>query len=156
MYSGFELYENSPVRPGSEEYRDSEKYQLRPRDFAAARAENRSLEPYLARLNQVRRAHPALQRLRGLTFHHSDDPGVLCYSRRSADDVLLVVVNLDPYRVLETTVRLDLTELGIEPGARMAVHDQLGPGHTYAWGAENYVRLDPAWEPGHLFVVTPT
>jgi len=156
MYSGFELYEASPLRPGSEEYRDSEKYQLRPRDFAAARADNRSLEPYLARLNQLRRTHPALQRLRGLQFHTSDDPGILCYSRRCGADALIAVVNLDPYRAVETTVRLDLTVLGMQPGARMAVHDQLGPGHSYAWGADNYARLDPSWEPAHLFVVTAT
>ena len=153
MYSGYELYENSAVRPGSEEYLDSEKYQLRPRDFAAARAQNSSLEPYLARLNQLRRAHPALQQLHGLTFHQSDEPDVLCYSRRRGDDVLLAVVNLNPYDVRETTVRLDLEALGLGPGARFAVHDQLGPGHSYAWSADNYVRLDPSWEPAHLFLV---
>jgi starch synthase (maltosyl-transferring) len=155
IYSGFELYEHTAVRPGSEEYLDSEKYQLRPRDFAAAEAAGRSLAPYLTRLNEVRREHPALQRLRGLTFHHSDNPEVFVYSRRTGDDVVLAVVNLDPYRAQETIVRLDVHALGIEPGARMAVHDQLGAGAVYGWGQDNYVRLDPAWEPAHLFVVRP-
>jgi starch synthase (maltosyl-transferring) len=156
MYSGFELYEGAAVRPGSEEYLDSEKYQLRARDFDGARAAGRSLEPYLTRVNQVRHEHPALQRLRGLWFHDTDDPSVIAYSRRSDDDVVLVVVNVDPYAVHETTVHLNLPALGIEEGARMAVHDQVGPGASYAWGAHNFVRLDPQWEPAHLFVVKPT
>ncbi len=155
VYSGFELYEGAAVRPGSEEYLDSEKYQLRHRDFAAAEKQGRSLAPYLARLNQVRREHPALQRLRGLTFHTSDDPALLVYSRRAGDDVILLVVNTDPYSVHEGFVHLDVEALGIEVGARLAVHDHLGPGHSYAWGSTNFVRLDPQWEPVHLFVVKP-
>ena len=155
IYSGFELYENAPVRPGSEEYLDSEKYQLRPRDFAGAVRSGRSLEPYLTRLGEIRRAHPALQRLRGLTFHRSDNPAVLAYSRRTGDDTVLCVVNLDPYTAQESTVHLDLSVLGIEPGARFVVHDQLGSGASYAWGSDNYVRLDPLWEPAHLFTVAP-
>jgi starch synthase (maltosyl-transferring) len=152
VYSGYELYEANAVRPGSEEYLDSEKYQLRPRDFSVAP----TLAPYLTRLNVVRRAHPALQRVRGLWFHTSDNPSIVVYSRRTGDDVVLAVVNLDPYAARETMVHLDLPALGIEEGARMVVHDQVGPGASYAWGTHNFVRLDPQWEPAHLFVVKPT
>jgi len=154
IYSGYELYENAAVRPGSEEYLDSEKYQLRPRDFAGALGQGRSLEPYLTRLNAIRREHPALQRLRGLTFHRSDNAAVLAYSRRTGDDAVLVIVNLDPYSAQESTVHLDLPALGIDAGRRIVVHDQVGPGASYAWGGDNYVRLDPAWEPAHVFTVT--
>ena len=72
------------MRPGSEEYLDTEKYQLRPRDWAAAEAEGRTLAPYLTRLNQIRREHPALQRLRNLRFHHADSDQIICYSKTRA------------------------------------------------------------------------
>jgi starch synthase (maltosyl-transferring) len=156
IYSGYELYERAAVQPGSEEYLDSEKYQLRPRDFAGALAHGRSLEPYLSRLNAIRREHPALQRLRGLSFHRSDNPAVLVYSRRTEADVIICAVNLDPNTAQESNVHLDLRLLGIEPGARFEVHDQLGPGMSYGWGGTNYVRLDPAWEPAHLFTASAT
>jgi starch synthase (maltosyl-transferring) len=156
IYSGYELYEGTAVRPGTEEYLNSEKYQLRPRDFAGAAKRNQSLEPYLTRLNEIRREHLALQRLRGLTFHRSDNPNILVYSRRSGEDTVLCVISLDPYTAQESTVHLDLSALGIEPGARFVVHDQVGPGTSYAWGEANYVRLDPLWEPAHVFTVSAT
>ncbi len=81
VYSGYELFEHVAVRPGSEEYLDSEKYQLRPRDFAGARARGESLEPWIATLNRIRRAHPALQQLRNLHFHHVDNDALLAYSK---------------------------------------------------------------------------
>ena len=77
VYAGFELFEHQAVRPGSEEYLDSEKYQLRPRDFAGALAEGRSLEPWITRLNQLRRAHPALRQLRTVRFHDTDNEALL-------------------------------------------------------------------------------
>src|SRR5215213_3901421 len=101
VYAGYELYEHVALRPGSEEYLDTEKFQLRPRDWAAAEAEGRTLAPYLTRLNQVRRAHPALQRLRNLRFHHADSDQIICYSKTEhvgdGEDTLIVVVNLDPH-----------------------------------------------------------
>ena len=101
VYSGFELCEHVAVKPGSEEYLDTEKFQLRPRDWAAAEAEGRTLAPYLTRLNQIRRAHPALQRLRNLRFHHADNDQIICYSKTEhvgdGEDTLIVVVNLDPF-----------------------------------------------------------
>ena len=98
VYSGYELFEHVPVREGSEEYLDSEKYELRPRDFELARERGESLEPYLTQLNQIRRAHPALQQLRNLHFHHADDDAILAYSKvdPATGDAVLVVVNLDP------------------------------------------------------------
>jgi starch synthase (maltosyl-transferring) len=158
VYSGFELFEHVAVRPGSEEYLDTEKFQLRPRDWAAAEAEGRSLAPYLTRLNQLRRKHPALQRLRNLRFHATDSDQIICYSKGafSADsdtsDVVLVVVNLDPHGARETTVRLDMPALGMEWDDTMAVHDEIG-GESYVWGQANYVRLDPFHEPAHVFRV---
>jgi len=158
VYAGFELFEHVAVRPGSEEYLDTEKFQLRPRDWAAAEAEGRSLAPYLTRLNELRRAHPALQRLRNLRFHATDSDQIICYSKSitGADgrpsDTVLVVVNLDPHGARETTVRLDMPALGMEWDDTMAVHDEIG-GDTYVWGQANYVRLDPFHEPAHVFRV---
>src|SRR3954449_12772741 len=82
VYARYELFEHVAVRPGSEEYLDSEKYQIRPRDWAAAEASGRSLAPYLRRLNEIRRAHPALQQLRTLRFHPVDNPNLLCFSKQ--------------------------------------------------------------------------
>ena len=157
VYSGFELYEHVAVRPGSEEYLDTEKFQLRPRDWAKAEAEGRSLAPYLTRLNELRRQHPALQRLRNLHFHPTDSDQIICYSKgafsaEGNDDVVLVVVNLDPHGARETTVRLDLPALGMEWDDTMAVHDEIS-GDSYIWSQANYVRLDPFHEPAHIFRV---
>ncbi|WP_190195417.1 alpha-amylase family glycosyl hydrolase, partial [Streptomyces minutiscleroticus] len=113
MYAGFELFENTPLREGSEEYLDSEKYQLRPRDWEAAEAEGRTLTPLITRLNTLRRAHPALQQLRDLHFHHADNDAVLAYSKRAGNDLVLVVVNLDPHHTQEATVSLDMPALGL-------------------------------------------
>jgi len=158
VYAGYELYEHVAVRPGSEEYLDSEKYQLRPRDWAAAQAQGRSLAPYLTRLNEIRRAHPALQRLRGLRLHAADDESVLAYSRSvvvdGVRDTILTVLNLDPHSVRETTLTLDMTAFGLPWDASVLVHDQLGAGASYAWGEYAYVRLDPFVEPAHVFHLT--
>jgi starch synthase (maltosyl-transferring) len=152
VYSGFELFEHQAVRPGSEEYLDSEKYQLRPRDWAAAEREGRSLAPYLAQLNHFRRHHPALHWLRNLHFHATDNDGILCYSKLDGDDAVIVVVNTDPHAAREATVSLDLSALGLSWDAQFEVNDAL-TGASYHWGQHNYVRLDPFHEPAHLLVV---
>ena len=157
VYSGYELYEHVAVRPGSEEYLDSEKYQYRPRDWAAAEREGRTLAPYLTRLNEVRRAHPALHGLRSLGFHGVDNPDVIVFSKRrrladGRDDVVLVVVNLDPHGAREATVSLDLPALGFDWHDSFAAHDEI-TGQTFHWGQYNYVRLDPAYEPAHVLSV---
>jgi starch synthase (maltosyl-transferring) len=154
VYSGYELYEHLAVREGSEEYLDSEKYQLRPRDFAAAEREGRSLAPYLTKLNRIRRAHSALQQLRTLHFHEIDNDALLAFSKRDpvSGDTVLVVCSLDPHNVSEATVSLDLPALGIDWNESLVVTDKLS-GAKYVWGPHNYVRLDPHIEPAHVFVV---
>jgi starch synthase (maltosyl-transferring) len=156
VYSGYELYEHLNLRPGSEEYLDSEKYQLRPRDFAGAVADGRSLTPLLTRLNQIRREHPALHQLRNLRFHHVDNPDVLAFSKRDeqSGDTVLVICTTNPHQVGEATTALDLPALGRTWDARMRVVDLLD-GAEYQWGQFNYVRLDPQYRPAHVFVVLP-
>ncbi|WP_198679637.1 MULTISPECIES: alpha-1,4-glucan--maltose-1-phosphate maltosyltransferase [Thermomonospora] len=152
VYSGYELIENEPVRPGSEEYRDSEKYQYKPRDWAAAEREGRSIAPLITRLNAFRREHPALHRLRNLHFHSPDQPELICFSKRLEEDAVLVVVNLNPHQVREATVYLDMPALGMDWQDRFTVHDELS-GESYDWGQANYVRLDPHTHPAHIFTL---
>jgi starch synthase (maltosyl-transferring) len=155
VYAGFELCEGTPAKPGSEEYLSSEKYQLRPRDWAAAEAEGRSLAPLLTTLNRLRRRHPALQQLRDITFHPVDNDAVLAYSKRRDDDVVLVVVNLDPFHVQEATVSLNMPELGLSWHESFPVRDEL-TGETYHWGSNNYVRLEPGRAPAHVLSLRPS
>ncbi len=154
IYSGYELCEGTPVRPGSEEYLDSEKYQYRPRDWELAQQGPTGIAPYIARLNAIRKAHPALHWLRNLRFHHVDQPELICFSKRDAqeEDTVLVIVNLDPHQPREATIWLDLPALGLESNADFVVTDELS-GQSYRWGRANYVRLDPGYEPAHIFQV---
>jgi starch synthase (maltosyl-transferring) len=154
VYSGFELYESQPVRPGSEEYLDSEKYELRPRDFATALNEGRSLEPYLTRLNEIRRAHPALQQLRDLHFHHVDNDAIIAYSKTDpvSGDTVMVVCTLDSRNAQEGTTSLDMPSLGVEWDEGVTVHDEI-TGEVYRWGQFNYVRLEPWNHVAHVFRV---
>jgi len=156
VYSGYELFEHLPVREGSEEYLDSEKYQLRPRDYDRAIREGRSLAPYLAHLNRLRNAHPALQQLRNLRFHHVDNENLLAFSKRDDEtgDTVIVVVALNPYSVQEGITSLDMPALGLDWNDRMVVYDEMGGGTSdYEWGQVNFVRLDPHVEPAHVLVV---
>ncbi|HEX9356191.1 MAG TPA: alpha-1,4-glucan--maltose-1-phosphate maltosyltransferase [Streptosporangiaceae bacterium] len=154
IYSGYELCEGTPVRPGSEEYLDSEKYQYRPRDWELAQQGPTGIAPYIAGLNAIRKAHPALHWLRNLRFHHVDQPELICFSKRDAqeEDTVLVIVNLDPHQPREATIWLDLPALGLESNADFVVTDELS-GQSYRWGRANYVRLDPGYEPAHIFQV---
>jgi starch synthase (maltosyl-transferring) len=156
LYSGYELCENVPLRPGSEEYLDSEKYAFRRRDWAAAEQGPTGIAPFLTRLNLIRRSHPALHWLRNLRFHHVDQPGLVCFSKRSSRDAdtVLAVVNLDPHQPQEATVWLDMPALGVDDRSQFVVTDEL-TGESYRWGQANYVRLDPATAPAHIFTVTP-
>ena len=141
--------------PGSEEYLDSEKYSLRPRDWAAAEASGRSLAPYLRRLNEIRRAHPALQQLRTLHFHPVDNPNLICFSKTDpgSTDAVLVVVNLSSHHTQIGTTALDMPALGLDWHERFAVTDEITGAH-YDWGQFNYLELDPYREPAHVFAVT--
>jgi starch synthase (maltosyl-transferring) len=156
MYAGYELCEDTPATAGSEEYANSEKYELRPRDWEAAEREGHSITPLIRVLNQLRRRHPALRQLRGLHFHHTDNEHILAYSKRTRTpraDAVLVVINLDPHNTHEATVSLDMSELGLPPaqagGAEpFPVLDEL-TGETYHWGRDNYVRLRPGRGDAH-------
>ncbi len=158
VYSGYELCENVPLVPGSEEYLDSEKYAYRPRDWLSAERLGLTIAPLLRRLNEIRRAHPALHSLRNLRFHCSDQPDILCFSKRTGPDhpgppdVVLVVVNLNPSQTREATVWLDSAALGLDAAAGFRVADQL-TGQQFSWGLGNYVRLDPGVAPAHILTV---
>ncbi|XVS60767.1 alpha-1,4-glucan--maltose-1-phosphate maltosyltransferase [Actinosynnema sp. CA-299493] len=149
VYSGFELHEHEALREGGEEFLDSEKYELRPRDFESALQQGRSLEPWLTRLNELRRAHPALRQLRELRFHDIDNDALIAYSKTdpATGDTVVCVVTLDPREPQEGTLRLDLTALGLEE--QFTAHDEV-TGQTWRWGRENYVRLDPAAAVAHI------
>jgi starch synthase (maltosyl-transferring) len=152
VYSGYELFEHRPVREGSEEYLDSEKYELRPRDYEAALARGESLEPFLGRLNEIRRLHPALREMRTLKFHPVDNDALLAYSKFDpvTGDAVLVVVTLNPFGAEEATVWLDMGALAMQPYDRFWVRDEIS-GDEYQWGQSNYVRLDPGRAVAHIF-----
>ncbi|MFJ2951001.1 alpha-1,4-glucan--maltose-1-phosphate maltosyltransferase [Streptomyces sp. NPDC087226] len=152
IYSGYELCENTPLREGSEEYLDSEKYQLRTRDWETAERQGTTLSPLITQLNTIRRAHPALHRLRNLRFHRTDNDSVIAYSKRSGSDVVLVVANLDPHHPQQATVSLDMPQLGLNRHESVPVRDEL-TGETYHWGSDNYVRLEPGRAPAHVLHV---
>ncbi|MET8854407.1 maltotransferase domain-containing protein [Amycolatopsis sp. NPDC004625] len=154
VYSGFELYEHEAI--GAEEYRDSEKYELRPRDYAAALAEGRSLQPWLGRLNEIRRAHPALQQLRTLRFHDVDNDHLIAYSKTdpASGDTVLCVVTLDHRHTQEGTVHWDFAALGLAADHRYTVHDEVS-GEIFEWGRDAYVKLDPHRSVAHIGSVGP-
>jgi starch synthase (maltosyl-transferring) len=151
IYSGYELSENVPVKDGSEEYLDSEKYQIRVRNFQQAG----SLSELVARVNAIRNAHPALQHDWGLAFHATDNTELICYSKRSVDgrDLVLVIVNLDPFLMQHGHVQLPLADWGLTAHDTVEVHDLLS-GERYFWRGEwNYVRLDPQSRVAHILHV---
>ncbi|NRG39495.1 alpha-1,4-glucan--maltose-1-phosphate maltosyltransferase [Rathayibacter sp. VKM Ac-2835] len=159
VYAGYELIENV-ARPGAEENIDNEKFEYKTRDWAAADADGTTIAPYIARLNEIRRAHPALAQRRNLQVHGSDDDAILVYSKHldraftgtGADDTLLVVVNTDPHSARETTVHIDLPSLGLDWSSTYEVEDLI-TGAVWTWGSDNYVRLDSFVEPVHILSV---
>ena len=155
VYSGFELFESAAVRPGSEEYLDSEKFEYRPRDWAAAEAEGRTLAPYITTLNDIRRRLAPLQDLRSLRFHHTDDPSIIAYSKQVGNEIALVACTLDPHHVHETTVWWDMPALGMDWSDRFIAHDHV-TGQTFSWGQATYVRFDPDFTVGHIVEVRPS
>ncbi|WP_253904323.1 alpha-1,4-glucan--maltose-1-phosphate maltosyltransferase [Arthrobacter sp. Br18] len=160
VYSGYELFEHV-ARPGAEESIDNEKFQYRPRDYAAAEAEGRSLAPYITRLNAIRRSHPALGDLENLTIHSSSDAATVVFSKHKetteGKDTVIVVVNVDPHSTRESTVSLNLAALSIDAADRNEDGtfwvDDLVSGQSFAWGENNYVRLDAHVEPAHILSV---
>ncbi|MFW9212102.1 maltotransferase domain-containing protein [Corynebacterium striatum] len=154
VYSGYELYEHEAVAPGSEEYLDSEKYELRPRDFQVALKKGASLEAYIRLLNLIRRENPALQQLRNLKFHNADNENIIAYSKAdpATGNVVLAVVNLDPRNAQEATVTVDMEAIGRADGDVYTVHDAI-TGAAYNWSNRNFVRLEPMRDVAHVFVL---
>jgi starch synthase (maltosyl-transferring) len=145
----FELTEHLPRESGSEEYLDSEKYEIRRWDLERPD----SLCELIARLNRVRHDNPALQRDWSLQFHPIDNRQLLAYSKREQDNVILVAVSLDFAHPQSGFVELDLQSLDIAPHETFEVHDLLSGGR-YTWtGARNYIELNPQQLPAHVFKV---
>lgn len=145
----FELMENRALVPGKEEYLNAEKYEIRHWDLDRPD----SLREFIARVNQARREHPALRRDDTLRFHSTDNDQLLAYSKSTPDlsDIVLMVVNLDPFNTRIGRTDLSLAELGLAPWQAYRVRDLL-TGNEYQWqGARNYIELDPRKIPAHVF-----
>jgi starch synthase (maltosyl-transferring) len=150
MYSGFELCENFAVA-GTEEYVDSEKYEIRVRDWDRPG----HIKELVARVNQIRHENPALHGDWSLAFHPTDNPALIAYSKQSADrtNVLFMVANLDPFNMQHGWVRAPMADWPIPPGRPCIMHDLLTE-ERFEWRGEwNYVRLEPGVRPAHLFRV---
>ncbi len=150
IYSGYELCENKAL-PGREEYLDSEKYQFKERDWN----EPGNIKDWIARINKIRRENRALQLYRNLRFYHAESEAILFYGRMTAarDNIILVVVNLDPHRKQNSFVYVPIEEFGQMEGDEYEVHDLLNDAR-YTWrGRQNYVELDPEIQPAHIFLV---
>src|SRR6185503_982086 len=159
IYSGFELCENVPLRNGSEEYLNSEKYEIRPRDWQ----QPGNLNELIARVNDIRRVHPALHQNDTLEFHETENPALLWFSktapgslrgtRPTHEEKVFVVVNTDPHWMQHGRIQMPIRELGIGPHQSYIVEDLLDEAR-YVWqGDWNYVKLDPAERVAHIFVI---
>jgi len=145
----FELAERVPAAPGSEDYLNSEKYELKRWDIDRAD----SLRPLITRLNEIRRGHVALQANERLRFHPTDDERIICYSKRTenARNIIVSAVNLDPRRARSTTIELPLEDWGIDLRRSVAVEELLS-GEEFKWrGRRQHVRLDPRVAPAAIF-----
>jgi starch synthase (maltosyl-transferring) len=149
IYSGFELCENENV-PGSEEYLNSEKYEIKARDWDKPG----NIKSFIALLNEIRRTNRALQILDNLTFLPADNDQILFYGKAIAEggNALLIAVNLDPFNPQACTVTVPPDFLSLDAGGRYEVTDLL-TGAVYNWGESNYVRLDPSLNPAHILQV---
>jgi starch synthase (maltosyl-transferring) len=149
IYSGYELAENVPVAPTSEEYLDSEKYEIKVRDWQAPG----NLVGFITQLNTIRRENRALQLYRNLRFHPSDSPHVLWYEKATEDgaNVILVAANMDPTVERDSMVVVPIERLGIAPDQPYRMHELLS-GRVYEWhGARGYVKLFPDESPAQIF-----
>ena len=141
MYAGYELYEHLPFKLDGEEYLDSEKYQIKIRNWDGATKNGITLAPFITQLNKIRASNPALLRLRNLVFHSTDSDAIIAYSKRDDNNLILVVVNLDPNYAQGTIVHWDMKSLGIN-GGNFEVEDLLD-GSNFNWSPDTYVSLDP-------------
>jgi starch synthase (maltosyl-transferring) len=150
IYSGYELCENEAL-PGREEYLDSEKYQFKQRDWNAPG----NIKDWITRLNQIRRENRALRLYDNLRFYHAENDAILFYGKTTParDNIILVVLNLDPHRKQHSFVDVPIDQFGLTEGERYQVHDLLSDAR-YVWHARrNYVELDPEIQPAHIFRV---
>ena len=151
----FELCVNTPREEGSEEYLNSEKYEIKHWDLQSPD----SIRDVVARVNTIRAAHPALQRTNNLTIHEIDNDQLIAYSKidEQTNDLILTVVNIDPWHTQSGWIRTDFGALGIDQGTQFTVQDLLN-GNTYTWrGMHNFIELNPNEMPAHIFeVVVPT
>jgi starch synthase (maltosyl-transferring) len=149
IYSGYELFENVPVHEGSEEYLNSEKYELKPRDLKG----KPNLVDYITKINDIRHKHPCISEFTNLHFHDVDKERIMAFSKTSSDgEAILVIVSLNPFDLEEGTTALDLGVLGVDPSHPFEVHDLMSD-TKYMWhGPNNYIRLSPN-EPAHVFRV---
>ncbi len=147
----FELCENRPREWGSEEYLDSEKYEIKNWDLS--KPEN--MRDFITRVNRIRRENPALQSDWKPRFHNVDNEQLICYSKHTEDlsNIVLVVVNLDPHHTHAGWVELPLEKLGLDAQQPYQVHDLLGDARFLWHGARNYVELNPHIVPAHIFRV---
>jgi starch synthase (maltosyl-transferring) len=157
IYSGFELCENVPVKPGSEEYLDSEKYQIKPRDYNAPG----NLKELIARVNEIRRSHPALQQNATLSFYETDTPQLLCYGKTAAADPargvaadrVYVVASTDSHWEQSGWVQFPIWDVDLGARDTYVVEDLLD-GARYTWTGEwNFVRLGPGGKMAHVLVL---
>lgn len=147
----FELLEHRPLKPGSEEYWDSEKYEVKNWDLDKAD----SLRDFITLINRIRKENPALQTNEGLRFHPVNNEQIICYSKQTADkqNTLVVAVNLDPFHTHEGEVELQLKELAVDPHQPFQVHDLIGE-ERYQWvGARNYLKINPHVVPVQIFKI---
>jgi len=152
IYSGYELCERAAI-PGTEEYLDSEKYEIKVRDWEAPG----NITEYIARINRIRRENPALQEYRNLEFYESDDDNILFYGKRSADgqNTVWVAVNLDPFEAHEARLHLPMRELGMTAEDRLQVHELITEQRQLWRGPVHTIRLDPRQEPAAILRVAP-
>jgi starch synthase (maltosyl-transferring) len=150
IYSGFELCENAAL-PGREEYLDSEKYQFKERDWDAPG----NIKDWITRLNRIRRENRALQLYDNLRFYQAENDAILFYGKMTAarDDIILVVVNLDPFRKHNSYIDVPVQEFGFMGGDAYQVHDLLSDARYTWYDRRNYVELDPEIQPAHIFRV---
>ncbi len=141
IYGGYELCENTPVRPGKEEYLDSEKYQLVQRDYDAPG----NIRAFITAINRARRQNPALLLYRNLRFYTAHNDRVLFYGKRTPDglNTVLVAVSMDPYAPQEAVLELPLWELGIDEDEIYQVHEQISDQRALWQGPTAHVRLTP-------------
>jgi starch synthase (maltosyl-transferring) len=147
----FELCEHRPRENGSEEYLNSEKYEIKEWDIES----HSNLKDFITRINRIRKENPALQYNWNLRFHTVDNDQIVCYTKHNSDrsNIVLVAVNLDPHHVQSGWVELPLSKVGLDPSDPFQMHDLLSDAR-YLWhGQRNFIELDPQIVPAHIFCI---